>query len=123
MVALALPWPRVSRPSARSTARRADAEATRLEALGRQAERTVLIPIGAALEAWDRAADTVQTYSNRRRATQRLNRFERRAATALRRGRRQVQREAKDVRRDIDRTVNGLQSEADDVVGRIRSVA
>jgi len=83
----------------------------------------VLIPIGAALEAWDRAADTVRTYSDRRRATQRLNRFERRGATALRRGRRSVQREATQVRRDLDRSANGLQSEAEDVIERIRNIA
>lgn len=114
---------RTAKTTARTTARRVDAETTRLEALGRQAERTVLIPIGAGLEAWDRVTDTVRTYSNGRRATQRLNRFERRGATALRRGRRSVEREAKEVRRDLDRGVNGLQSEADDVVQRIRNVA
>jgi hypothetical protein len=82
---------RTAKTAAGATARRADAEATGLEALGRQAERTALIPIGAVLEAWDRARKTVRTYSSRRRATQRLNRFERRGATALRRGRRSVQ--------------------------------
>jgi hypothetical protein len=74
------------------------AEKTRFEAVARQAERGVLIPVGAALEARDRVAATIRTYSDSRLARQQLNRFERRGATVLRRKRRAVERQAKDVR-------------------------
>jgi hypothetical protein len=81
-----------AKQAARATAHRADAEATRLEAVARQAERTVLIPVGAALEAGDRVANTVRTYSDSRLARQELNRFERRGAKALGRTRRTLDR-------------------------------
>ena len=81
-----------AKQAARATAHRADAEATRLEAVARQAERTVLIPVGAALEASDRVANTVRTYSDSRLARQQLKRFERRGAKALGRTRRKLDR-------------------------------
>ena len=48
-----------SRNGALTAARRLSAERFRLEAVGRQAERVVLIPVGAALEARDRLAAVV----------------------------------------------------------------
>ena len=69
--------------AARATARRAEAETTRLGAVAHQAERAVLIPVGAALEARDRVTDTVRTYTDTRLTRHELNRFERRGATAL----------------------------------------
>jgi len=82
--------------AARSTAtqathtaeRRADAAASRLEALARQAERAVLIPVGAALEARDAAIGTVRTYADRRAAKREFDRFELRGEKALRRNQR-----------------------------------
>ena len=68
--------------AARATARRAEAETTRLGAVAHQAERAVLIPVGAALEARDRVTGTVRTYSDSRLTRQQLNRFERRGAKA-----------------------------------------
>lgn len=100
----------------RATARRVSTEKTRLEAVGRQAERGVLVPVGAVLEARDRIAETVRTYSDSRLAGQQLNRFERRGATALGRNRRAVERQAKDVRDAVKAPANRLQSRADDVV-------
>jgi hypothetical protein len=78
---------RTTARAARSTAnRRADAAASSFEALVRQAERTmVLIPVGAALEARDAAVSTVRTYTQRRSARLRFNRFERRGEKALKR--------------------------------------
>jgi hypothetical protein len=78
---------RTTARAARSTAnRRADAAASSFEALVRQAERTmVLIPVGAALEARDAAVNTVRTYTQRRSARLRFNRFERRGEKALKR--------------------------------------
>jgi hypothetical protein len=86
-----------AKQAARATARRAEAETTRLGAVARQAERAVLIPVGAALEARDRVTDTVHTYSSPQLTRRELNRFERRGANALRRTRRTVERQAKHV--------------------------
>ena len=105
-----------SEQAVRAATRRLSAEKTRVEAIARQAERGVLVPVGAVLEARDRVAETVRTYSDSRRAGQQLNRFERRGATALRRNRRAVERQAKDVRDAVEAPVNRLQSSADDVV-------
>ena len=101
-----------ARSAARTTARRASAEQTRLEGVARQAERAVLIPIGAALEARDRIVDTARTYTNRGKTQRELNRFERRGATALRRNRRAVQRQ-----------VNGFSVNPGEVADRVRSIA
>ncbi|HEX6585261.1 MAG TPA: hypothetical protein VF052_00765 [Solirubrobacterales bacterium] len=97
------------------------AETTRLEAVARQAERVTLIPVGAALEARDRMAATIRTYSDGRLARQQLDRFERRGATALRRKRRAVKRQARDVRDSVESRANGVQSRANDVVERVLS--
>ena len=83
-----------AKQAARTTAHRAEAETTRLGAVAHQAERAVLIPVGAALEARDRVTDTVRTYSNTRLTRQELNRFERRGAKALGRTRRTSERQA-----------------------------
>ena len=50
-----------------TTRRRAEAEITRIEALGRSAERALLIPIGAAAEARERLTKTARTATDRRR--------------------------------------------------------
>jgi hypothetical protein len=98
------------------------AEKTRFEAVARQAERGVLIPVGAMLEARDRVAETIRTYSDSRLAGEQLNRFERRGATSLRRNRRAVERRAKDVRVTVETRANGLQSRANDVVEHVLSL-
>ena len=67
-----------SKQAGRATAGRVLAEKTRFEAVARQAERVILIPVGATLEARDRVAATIRTYSDSRLARQQLNRFERR---------------------------------------------
>jgi hypothetical protein len=67
----------------RTAGRRADAATSRVGALAHQAERAVLIPVGAALEARDAAVRTVRVYTDRRRGRLELNRFERRGARAL----------------------------------------
>ena len=112
-----------SRNGALTAARRLSAERFRLEAVGRQAERVVLIPIGAALEARDRIGAIVRTYGDRELARKRLNRFERRGATALQRNRHAVERYAKNARNGMETHANGVQSRANDVVERIRNLA
>ena len=83
-----------AKQAARATARRAEAETTRLGAVAHQAERAVLIPVGAALEARDRMTGAVRTYSDTRLTRQELNRFERRGAKALGRTRHTSERRA-----------------------------
>jgi hypothetical protein len=82
-----------------------------------------LIPVGAALEARDRIAALLRSYSDRAALRSRLNRFERRGATALRRNRRAVERQARDVRNGVEDRANGFQARASDVVDRVRSLA
>ena len=112
-----------SKQAGRATSRRVLAEKTRFEAVASQAERVILIPVGAALEARDRAAATIRTYSNSRLTHQQLNRFERRGATALRRNRRAVERQAKDVRDTVESRANGVQSRANDIVEHVLSLS
>ena len=81
-----------AKQAASATARRAEAETTRLGAVAHQAERVVLIPVGAALETRDRVTDTVRTYTDSGLTRQELNRFERRDAKALGRTRRTAER-------------------------------
>ena len=112
-----------SRQAGRATARRVSAEKTRFEAVARQAERGVLIPVGAVLEARDRVAAIIRTYSDSRLARQQLNRFERRGATVLRRKRWAVERQAEDVRGSVESRANGVQSRANDLVERVLSIS
>jgi hypothetical protein len=101
-----------SEQAGRATVRRVLAEKTRFEAVARQAERVILVPVGAALEARDGVAAAIRTYSDSGLARQQLNRFERRGATVLRRKRRALERQAKDVRESVGSRANGVQSRA-----------
>lgn len=70
----------------RTAGRRADAAGSSFEALIKQAQRTLVhIPVGAALEARDNAVKTVRSYTDRKSARTRFNKFERRGEKALRR--------------------------------------
>lgn len=109
-----------AKQAARTGGRGADAATTRLEAVGRQAQRVLLIPLGAALEAGDRIAETASIYSNRTKAQRRLRQFERRGEQAFRRNRRTIEREARDLRREVERSADRATSEAGD---RVRSLA
>ena len=108
--------------AARTASRSADAAGAQFQVLARQAERAVLIPVGAALEVRDALIDTVRTYSKRTTARRRLNRFERRGATALRRNRRAVERQAKSARRDVGQRTNGLRDGAEGLVEQVREL-
>jgi hypothetical protein len=101
------------------------AAATRKQTAAKRsvAERALLIPVGAALEARDRLAETVRTYADPRRLATELNRFERRGERALRRRRRNVERQVTSARRDFERRTNGLKADAEDVVDRVRQLA
>src|SRR4051794_931261 len=80
-----------AKQAGRSGQRSAGAATTRLEAIGRQAQRAFLIPLGAALEAGDRIADTARTDGNRTKAQRRLRQFERPGEQAFPRNRRPLE--------------------------------
>jgi hypothetical protein len=104
----------------RSSERRADAATSGLQALARQAERAVLIPLGAALEVRDTVRATVRTYSDPRTARRELDRLERRGERAVRRNRRSLEHQIKVTRRDVERRTDGLRSDA--AVDQIRNL-
>lgn len=112
-----------AKQAARTGDRRPEVAASGLQVLARQAERALLIPVGAALEARDAAVSTVRTYSDRRTAKRELDRFERRGESALRRNRRRLERQVREARRDAAKRTNGLSSSAGGAVERIRSLA
>jgi hypothetical protein len=81
------------------------------------AQSAVLIPVGVALEARDRVAETVNglitTYSDRQKAETQIRRFERRGTRArnnlereVRRTRTRVERQLRQRRRRVERTFN-----------------
>ncbi|HEX4804576.1 MAG TPA: hypothetical protein VFU94_01640 [Conexibacter sp.] len=114
--------PRTSAAKTRSTAPRTTARATssstrpatRTARAQQLAERAVLIPVGAALEARDRVAgtvgDLVSTTRSRSALQRQLDRFERRGGKArtqlereVRRTRTQLERRARTARRGFER--------------------
>jgi|SRR5579884_907120 len=67
-----------TKQASRTAGRRLDAAATRIGAFGRQAERALLIQVGALVSARDALVRTARRYSSLDRVTRELNRFERR---------------------------------------------
>lgn len=112
-----------ARQAARGNARRLSAETTRLGSIARQAERAILIPVGAVLEARDRLGATVRSYRDGRVPLRQLNRFERRGATAVRRYRRLGDRQVRTMRRRVESRANEVQSWAGDLIARTRGLA
>jgi hypothetical protein len=138
-----------SQAARKAAATRADAEKTYFEALAIQAEKAVLIPVGAALIARDNVVETAKGFQTRTGVERELKRFERRGYTArnltlreikrtrtrverelrqrrtqatrlVRRNRRQVEQQVKRSRRDFERNVNGLQTNAEKLVDRVQ---
>jgi hypothetical protein len=108
--------------AARTTTRGAAAEATRLHGVARQAERFVLVPVGAVLEARDAIAQTLATYTNGDSARRQLNRFERRGERALRRNRHLVADQVTEAGRGVEDRATDLQSGTEELVERVRSL-
>jgi hypothetical protein len=105
-----------SKRTARSTATRPATRSARAQQL---AERAVLIPVGAALEARDRVAGTVEglvtTTRSRSELEKQLRRFERRGGSArtqlerrTRTARRGFERQRTQARRNLDLNVEAL---------------
>ena len=134
--------PRTTAARTRTRAARATSSstrpATRAARAQQLAERAVLIPVGAALEARDRVAGTVEgivTTTRSRRALERqLKRFERRGGRArtrlerevrrtrtqlerrTRTARRGFERQGAQARRNLDANVEGLTTRVEKVV-------
>ena len=118
---------RTTRQAGRTAARRADAATSRLGAVGRQAQRAVLIQVGAAATVGDKVRETARTFSNLDLVTRELGRFEKRGARALSRRQRTIGRQRREIRRDarqaqraVGRQVNGLRSDAQDFADQVK---
>lgn len=102
-----------SQSAKKAAATRAQAEVNTIQSLQAQAERVVLIPVGAALTARDAVVDVVSPYTeSRESATKELNKlqgkletslkqYERRGATARNRAVREVKRTRTRVEREL----------------------
>jgi hypothetical protein len=119
-----------TKQAARATGRTLDAAAERMDAFGRQAQRMLLIQLGAADAARDALSHTVQTYTSFDRAVRELRQFERRGERVLRRGQQTVRRrrggfehDVRGARRDMERQANGWRSDVGDVIGRVKRIA
>jgi hypothetical protein len=91
----------------------------RLDSIGRQAQRALLVQLGAAAIARDRILETAQTYTNLPRMTRELNRFERRGERVFRESRQAFRRR----RREVEHDLNGWRDEASEVADRVKSIA
>jgi hypothetical protein len=129
-----------TRSSARSTASgatntatsRAKAEATGIQAFALQAERAVLIPVGAALTARDNVVENVKPFTSRTTAEREISKLQRRVATNLRKyerrgttARNKLQRELKRNRTQVERFVRtnrrNIETQANDLVSSVAS--
>ena len=94
-----------SQAARKAAVTRADAERTYVEGLAIQAERAVLIPVGAALVARDSVIDSVvetaKGLRTRAGVERELKRFERRGNTARNRAVREVKRTRTRVEREL----------------------
>jgi hypothetical protein len=108
--------------SAETTARQAastvrnvaKAQESVLDALATQAERAVLIPVGATLIARDNVVETIKPYVKRdtaqREVTKSLKRYERRGTTARNKLERQLKRTRTQLERNLRQRRNRVES-------------
>ena len=82
---------RTSRQATRTAGRGIDAATARLDAFASQAQRALLIQLGAAATLRDNLAQTAQTYTNLDKVVRELDRFERRGERVLKRTQRTAQ--------------------------------
>jgi hypothetical protein len=137
---------RTAETAAQTAETRARAEASALRAVQSQAERAVLIPVGAALVARDAVVDATKPFTASRESAEKelervgnrvavnLRKFERRGSTArnravreVKRTRTRVEREVRTTRREFERQVKAtrreVQSQAETFVSRVGSLA
>jgi hypothetical protein len=121
-----------AKTTATSATTRAKAEATGLQAVALQAERALLIPVGAALIARDNVVDGVKPFTSRTTAEREINKLQRRVATNLRKferrgttARNKLQRDVKRNRTEVERFVRtnrrSIESQANDLVSTVAS--
>jgi hypothetical protein len=115
-----------------SATTRAKAEANGIQALALQAERAVLIPVGAALTARDNVVENVKPFTSRNTAEREITKLQRRVATNLRKferrgttARNKLQRDMKRNRTQVERFVRtnrrNIESQANDLVSSVAS--
>ena len=110
---------------------RAQAELNTLQVVQAQAERAVLIPVGAALTARDEVVEAVKPYTASRASAEReLGKVQRRVATNLRRferrgntARNRALREVKRTRTKVERELRQRRNQATRAVKRNRREA
>ena len=110
---------RTTRQAGRTTGRGLDSAGTTIGAIGRQAQRAVLIQLGAAATVGEKVKRTARTYSSLDGVVRELDRFERRGARALNRRqrvllrrRRELQHEARGAGRSLESRADGLRADA-----------
>jgi len=113
----------------RSVASSSTRPATRTARVQQLAERAVLIPLGAALEARDRVGELVSPYRSRTGVERQLTRFERRGGRArtqlereVRRTRTRLERETRNARRGVDRRRSALGANVEGMTSRVENV-
>lgn len=112
-----------TRHATRTASRGVDAATTRLQVIGRQAQRALLIQVGAAATFQDNLRQTARTYTNLDLVRREFNRLERRGERALSRGRRGLGRDARHAQRAVERQWDEVRSDAGGVFKQIRRVA
>jgi hypothetical protein len=130
---------KATQTSAKTTAANAtSAGNVTLDSVALQAERAVLIPVGAALAARDAVVEATKPFTSRTSAEKELKKFERRGNTArnnvrreVKRTRTRVERELRqrridvrtrvgDVRGDLQKQVTEVQSNATDIARKAK---
>lgn len=86
-----------TRQASRTATRGLGAATTRLGAVGRSAQRALLIQVGAAATVGDKVRQTARTYTSLDLVQRELNRFERRGDKAISRRQRTLNRQRRDV--------------------------
>ncbi len=118
-----------TKQAGRTAGRRVDEATTRLGAVGRSAQRALLIPVGAAAVASEKVRDTARTYSTFKGVTRGLDKLERRGRRvvdrrqrAFARRRRELEREVRSTRRELEHRASGLRADAQEATGQVRSL-
>jgi hypothetical protein len=104
------------RRATRTAATRVDAETTRIDGLAYQAERAVLVPVGAALTARDTVLDAAKPFRSVQGTEREIKKFERRGVRA----RRDAQRRVKRTRTRVERELRQRRRRATQLVKRNR---
>ncbi|HEX8857021.1 MAG TPA: hypothetical protein VF752_15605 [Thermoleophilaceae bacterium] len=124
---------RTTKSAASTATQRAKAEATGLQAVALQAERAVLVPVGAALTARDSIVENVKPYTSRetaqreisrlqRRVEVNLRKFERRGTTARNQLERDLKRNRTKVERFVRRNRRQVESQAENLVSNVSNL-